>query len=269
MIHRGLVPVPKLTNRIEKRYEELKNWAPSRTQKHSPVVPEAVEKKSYIVVQSDLFLQTLTDIDHDLECLNRGDEADVKIKLTNITPKDLKLIITYLKTVKKEYEGIDSLDPEYKACYPGKRITNRVLTFIDEQITKIEDFNKASKLPTFSKPQPASKQVAGMKCMKDWNEFKSIPLEKIVGAKAILLFNTKYRKIMYLEAKTTFQCKGAAFYEVEKWTCRTARKPESQLKDWMAMTKPQLKAAIDSIAGANSAPQVRIGDDTLFLREWR
>lgn len=267
MIHRGLIPTEKLTNRIKSRYDELSRYTPSKAVIETPVEVKASTQSTH--VYSDMFIMTLTEIDKDIDAILQGGEVDKKINLAQVTQKDLKLIITYLKQVKTDYEGIDKLEPEYKACYPGKRMQNKVLAFIDTHIAKIEEYIKATKIVVSSKPVSAAKQVAGMRCMKEWDGFKSLPLEKIVGAKAILLFNTKYRKIMYLEAKSTFKCTGASFHEVDKWVCRTARKPETQLKDWMLLTKPQLKAALEAVAGANSNPTVRIGPDTLFLREWR
>lgn len=264
MLHRGLLETPKIVDRIKQRYDEVKDWEPTKQQKQvSDVVP--VEKKALRILHSDQFISLITDVDELFESILNEKLNEKKIDLTTMTTKDLRLTTTYLESIRKEYQSIDSLDEEYKACYPGKRIINRLLTFIDDIIKRIEDIIKASKITT-SKPQPASKQVASMKCLKEYDNIKGLHLEKIVGARAMLLFNVKYRKIMYIEAKSTFTCKGASFFEVDKWICKTSRKPEQQVKDWVLLTKPQLKAALTAVSGVNSTPQIRMNEDTILLK---
>lgn len=267
MLSRGLLETPLIINKINEKYDVLKEWVPVRTK--SATHPEEVVKKQSQIVYSDSIIQVFTDIDLNSESILHGRPSAPVVELSQLDTKDLRLVITYLKEVQKEYQGIDTLEPEYRACYPGKRIINKLLDYIEGLITRVNELLNAGKTPRVQKPIPPSKQVATMKCMKEYLEFKGLPLEKIVGAKAILLFNTKYRKIMFLEAKTTFICKGASFFEVEKWVCRTSRHPEVQLKDWMVLTKPQLRAALESIKGANSTPQIRMTEDTIFLREFR
>lgn len=121
---------------------------------------------------------------------------------------------------------------------------------------------------------PASKTVSKMKYKprEDSLQLVSISPEKIVGAKVTWLYNTKYRKLIKLEAsdETGLQVKGTTIlnFDVDKSAAKRLRKPEETLSEVMQLTNRQSGKFFDSIKTKDGTPKGRTNEDVIILKAY-
>lgn len=181
-----------------------------------------------------------------------------------------KILVHY---VQPWIEGriLEAQTAEFKEQY-GARFRNKLVKAYEDMLADVERALVVPKRPARArakKSTPAVKQVRNLKYLKDSAEFKvtSINPEKIVGAKSILVFNTKYRKLIWYTSSSSFEVSGSTLKNVSKGEGKTLRKPEEQLLPFMK-TNAQTKL-LKAFADINSKPSdqsPRLNDNCVILK---
>jgi hypothetical protein len=113
------------------------------------------------------------------------------------------------------------------------------------------------------------------KATDDRYAIASIPPANIVGAKAVVVFNTKTRKIGMYVAEETSQVlgvKGAAIvgFDLKKSVQKTLRKPDTQIKDFKAIgTLKRTDVWLNDIKTTSTALNGRMNADIMILKAYK
>lgn len=95
----------------------------------------------------------------------------------------------------------------------------------------------------------------------------------IVGAKAIVVFNTKNRKIgiYHAEDQQTLSVKGTTlvYFDTETSVQKTVRKPEEVLPNWKKVTKNKIKTQFGYLKTTPTKLNGRMNEDTVILKVFR
>jgi hypothetical protein len=114
------------------------------------------------------------------------------------------------------------------------------------------------------------KQVAKLKYLKEHNELKSIVPTKIVGAKAILLYNPESRVVTYYACDNNhgLGVKGSTLvnYELTQTMCKILRDPEKLLPKFISGGRVEIRNSIRDLNSKNREANGRINDKLLILR---
>jgi len=157
--------------------------------------------------------------------------------------------------------------------YLSKRDMKRVIDFLTMCINECSNMAviaKTTRKPRARKERPASVVAAKLQYLKDYPELnmKSVPGEKIVGATFVVLFDTKYRKLIQYESVggTTLTIKGTTLMNIdpEKSYSKTIRKVEV-LKDIQKMGKRPYNALIKGVKAVEAKVTGRINDNQIIL----
>jgi hypothetical protein len=101
----------------------------------------------------------------------------------------------------------------------------------------------------------------------------SVNPAEIIGATAIVVFNCKNRKlgIYYAEDACTFQIKGTSlqFFDEDRSTQKTIRKPQEILPHWKKVTKHKLSTQFDYLKTTETKLNGRFNEDTVILKVFK
>lgn len=272
MIDKGFTDSQTIQQKINERYEEWKNYIPPKRSAVEKVdtttIPKVVVKPLY----SDVVLEDLTNFDSALDANYWAEDKTISnFQKFHFSPKlglgDGKQIEQRIKEAKKELESVSTLEKEYRDCYPSTAHIKRLLSWLNAILETRRALVVSNIKP--KKDVPPVKQVCEMKYLKEILGIKGLHPEKVIGCNAVLLYNTKYRRIMYYESRTSFFAKGMTFFEIHNHFCRTLRKPETQLKELMELSKPQCRAYINNLSGVNGIINDRMNENVIILRTWK
>lgn len=130
---------------------------------------------------------------------------------------------------------------------------------------------KVARKPRVRKEKPPAVLAAKVKFMKVFEELslKSERPDKIVGAKEVLVYNTKYKKVQVYRAfgDGTLSVKGTTIvnYDVATSGSKTLRKPEVT-KDFVDMTRRNFATAFKSLTTKESAVNGRLNEECIILK---
>ena len=101
----------------------------------------------------------------------------------------------------------------------------------------------------------------------------SVNPAEIIGATAIVVFNCKNRKlgIYYAEDACTFQVKGTTlqFFDEDRSTQKTIRKPQEILPHWKKVTKHKLPAQFGYLKTTETKLNGRFNEDIVILKVFK
>ena len=179
---------------------------------------------------------------------------DEFIEAKNTKDEDLKDAYAHLKAA--DYKRYDAF---YTALFEG--------------FAQYGQVKKATKKAAVRKPPQKEKLVAKLKYMKNdtANKLVSISPVDIIGAQELWVYNTKTRKLGKYVAEEmggALGVKGTAItgFSESKSVQKTLRKPEVQLKEFMAAGKIQLRKFLDDIKATDIKLNGRINLDTILLK---
>jgi len=146
-------------------------------------------------------------------------------------------------------------------------------TKLFEGLTQYGQVKKATKKAAVRKPPQKEKLVAKLKYMKNDTVTKLVSVNPvdIIGAQELWVYNTKTRKLGKYVAEEmggALGVKGTAITGFNTITSvqKTLRKPEVQLKEFMAAGKIQLRKFLDDIKATDIKLNGRINPDTILLK---
>ena len=140
-------------------------------------------------------------------------------------------------------------------------------------LTSYGQVKKATKKVTVRKPPAKEKLVAKLKYLKEEKTLRLVSVNPvdIVGATELWVYNVKTRKLGKYVAESmggALTVKGTAIvgFDVLTSVQKTLRKPELQLKEFLAAGKIQLRKFIEDIKATEIKLTGRIGLDTILLK---
>jgi hypothetical protein len=146
-------------------------------------------------------------------------------------------------------------------------------TRLFEGIAQYGQVKKATKKAAVRKPPQKEKLVAKLKYMKNDTTSKLVSINPvdIIGAQELWVYNTKTRKLGKYVAEAmggALGVKGTAITGFNESTSvqKTLRKPEVQLKEFMAAGKIQLRKFLEDIKATDIKLNGRINPDTILLK---
>ena len=125
------------------------------------------------------------------------------------------------------------------------------------------------------KQKSAAELVKKLKFKSSDGDFglSSIPPADIIDSTALVVFNTKNRKIgiYYAEEHATFKVKGTSlqFFDPNRSLQKTIRKPDEVLPQWKKITKHKLKAQFGYLKTTETKLNGRFNSETIILKAFK
>lgn len=114
------------------------------------------------------------------------------------------------------------------------------------------------------------KQVAKLKYLKEYESLKSIPPTKIVGAKALVIYNPEARLVIYYECDNNhgLAVKGCTLlnYDITKTICKVLRKPNDILPTILSEARVAARNCLRDVKSKNKVASGRLNDKFLILK---
>ena len=148
--------------------------------------------------------------------------------------------------------------------------------FYDKLFADLTAYNqtkKATKKAAVRKPPAKEKLVKSLKYLKQDTAMKIVSINPvdIVGAEQLWVYNVKNRKIGKYVAEDqggALGVKGTTItgFDANKSTQKTLRKPEEQVKAFLASNKVELRKFLENIKTTEIKLNGRINSDTILLK---
>ena len=146
-------------------------------------------------------------------------------------------------------------------------------TSLFQDLAAYNQTKKATKKAAVRKPPQKEKLVKGLKYLKQDTALKIVSVNPvdIVGAEVLWVYNVKNRKLGKYVAEAmggVLGVKGTTItgYDANKSTQKTLRKPEEQIKQFLAATKVELRKYLENIKTTEIKLNGRINADTILLK---
>jgi preprotein translocase subunit Sss1 len=181
-----------------------------------------------------------------------------------------------LTEVSKAVSGkCPELAEAYSYLVGNKKLLSNIVNFYKKLMTDLDAYaqvKKNTRKPRTKKLPSKEKITAKVKFMKESKELKIVSVNpvNILNAKAVWVYNSKYRKIGRYEAAegSTLSIKGTTIinYDEVKSVAKTLRKPAEQLKEFMKSGKVALRTFLKNIHAVESRLNGRLSEDVLILK---
>lgn len=174
------------------------------------------------------------------------------------------------------HDGDEQLEEGYG--YPSARRVRKACSWLQQLLLDLQKVGQIKRgvrkqVVRKRKPTPAAKQVARVKFQQDSKEFKlvSFPPEKLVGAKTLFVFNTKYRLLTIYEASDPekgLEVKGTTLhgFDASKSVTKKIRAPEQVLPTILGSTRLSGRTTFNNLKTKEAPASGRINSDTILLK---
>jgi len=262
---------------------------------------EKTKKKPYVpTIQERLeeaTIDKLEELDNWLDDWMRDSKKNPLIKCNPLNYfKKQEMNLGHLRFVDQFYRGqyeelqeLNDLPPAKKQDDMQQQLAEGYNTYSKKEIKELTDFYKrmfdgieiikAEKKQTRAVRKPKQKSAAELvkklKFKPSDGDFglSSIPPADIIDATALVVFNTKNRKlgIYYAQEHTGFKVKGTTlqFYDENRSLQKTVRKPDEVLPNWKKVTKHKLKAQFGYLKTTETKLNGRFNADTIILKAFK
>lgn len=162
----------------------------------------------------------------------------------------------------------------------GKKNIKKMFDFLTQVVNACDQIAgeaKIARAPRAKKAKPAEDQVKKIKfkATDDRYNIASVPASQLVGAVAVVVFNTKTRKLGFYVADSTSQVlgvKGTSIigFDTKRSVQKTLRKPELQLKEFKAIgTQKRMQTWFEGIKTTETVLNGRINAEVMILKVWK
>jgi len=218
------------------------------------------------------------------------DQSPIKLfKSKELNLGHLRFVANWFAGGYEELQELASLPTPKKRDDMQEQLAEGYATYSKAQIKELTDFYKRlhdaieimkaeqKQTRAVRKPKVKSAQdlVKKLKFKSSDSTFgiASINPSEIVDANAVIVFNTKNRKlgIYYAEENCTITVKGTTlqFFDESKSVQRTVRKPDEVLPNWKKVTKHKLKAQFGYLKTTETKMNGRFNADTIILKAFK
>ena len=217
------------------------------------------------------------------DALFAGETVDPKAYeylVKNLVPQALigKIQAVFEPRYNELKEARKGEDEQLKEGYSHYKAADfkRCEAFYDKLFQDLAAYNqtkKATKKAAVRKPPQKEKLVKSLKYLKQDTALKIVSVNPvdIVGAEVLWVYNVKNRKIGKYVAEDqggALGVKGTTItgYDANKSTQKTLRKPEEQIKTFLASSKVELRKFLENIKTTEIKLNGRINADTILLK---
>ena len=197
----------------------------------------------------------------------------------NVAPATLARILAPFDRSRAEFnEAKTTKDEDLKDAYAHlksadyKRI-DAFYTALFDGFAQYSQVKKATKKASVRKPPAKEKLVAKLKYLKNDTVTKAVSINPvdIIGAQVLWTYNVKTRKLGKYVAEDmggVLGVKGTTItgYNENKSVSKTLRKPEQQIKEFLAAGKIDLRKFLENIKATEVKLNGRINQDTILLK---
>ena len=190
------------------------------------------------------------------------------IKANRVKSREAKKIAEHFQRLLDEVNSvIDEVDEDlvegwsYLNQTKIRRLHGYLETIVDEFRIKGTVTRRKKKIS----PEQMVKSVKYLPSHKDYG--KSISPTQIVGAKGVLLFNTKQKKIAFYTSKKGFTVKGTTLQDVDGGIVKTCGRRDSKwIGSLVGCHINRMMNEINTLSSKEQELTGRINKDTLILR---
>lgn len=199
------------------------------------------------------------------------------LKARNAKPTDVRGLADYYRPWLDELlEAFEGKDQQLKEGYRHlnkKQLKERIQLFagiISDCESYLSNSRKSIvRKPRKTKPKTADKLVSKVKFQKEHTELKIVSIDpaKIVGAKELWVFNTKYNVLAHYVSEQGLSIKGTTLQNVsDQSKQKKLRKPADTLPHITGSTSKAAERTFDNIKTKEAIPNGRINEFTIILR---
>jgi hypothetical protein len=204
---------------------------------------------------------------------------DPKLSPPGNRTKDLaNKAFAYLDEFKLAQSGKDVQLTEAYA-HIGKREMNKIITWWEDAIKDINGYGvnkKTARKPRKQKAKSPDKIVSKLKYIKRFDalNLQSLDPTIILRSSEVWIYNTRTRKIgryMVESRSSTFDVRSTRLTNIDpiQSVQKTLRKPEIQLKQFMALGKPASHKWFDGIRGVAIKLKEALNKDCVILKAFK
>lgn len=193
----------------------------------------------------------------------------------------MKDIIAYAEKYTKEINfaitGVPPYDDAYAAY--GKRTLKAILNWWNEVITAANGYGvikRKDRKPRKKKPVSQEKVVSRLKYLRAFPELKltSLPATEILRSSEVWVYNVRTRKIgLFItdQNASSLDVKGTRIININPVLSvqKTLRKPEKQLKEFMALGKPAAKLWFKKIKSTEIKLKEALNKDSILMKAFK
>lgn len=197
----------------------------------------------------------------------------------NVAPATLARILVPFERSRAEFaEARANKDEDTKDAYGHLKTADykrydAFYTALFDGFAQYGQVKKATKKASVRKPPAKEKLVAKLKYLKNDSVTKAVSINPvdIIGAQVLWVYNVKTRKLGKYVAEDmggALNVKGTTItgYNENKSVSKTLRKPEQQIKEFMAAGKIDLRKFLENIKATDVKLTGRINQDTILLK---
>ena len=260
----------------------------TKKQKYIPTIQERLEEAT---------IDKLEELDNWLDNWMRDSKKNPLIKCNPLNYfRKQEMNLGHLRFVDQFYRGqyeelqeLNDLPTAKKQDDMQQQLAEGYNTYSKKEIKELTDFYKrmfdgieiikAEKKQTRAVRKPKQKSAAELvkklKFKPSDGDFglSSIPPADIIDATALVVFNTKNRKlgIYYAQEHTTFKVKGTTlqFFDEKRSVQKTVRKPDEVLPNWKKITKHKLKPQFGYLKTTETKLNGRFNADIIILKAFK
>ena len=260
----------------------------TKKQKYIPTIQERLEEAT---------IDKLEELDNWLDDWMRDSKKNPLIKCNPLNYfRKQEMNLGHLRFVDQFYRGqyqelqeLNDLPPAKKQDDMQQQLAEGYNTYSKKEIKELTDFYKrmfdgieiikAEKKQTRAVRKPKQKSAAELvkklKFKPSDGDFglSSIPPADIIDATALVVFNTKNRKlgIYYAEDHAQFKVKGTTlqFFDEKRSVQKTVRKPDEVLPNWKKITKHKLKSQFGYLKTTETKLNGRFNADIIILKAFK
>jgi hypothetical protein len=240
-------------------------------------VPTIQDRMNEVAKKHILYFEVLED------ALFAGETVDPKAYeylVKNSVPQALigKIQAVFEPRIAEVREARTTKDEDLKDAYSYMKAADykRYDAFYDKLFADLTAYNqtkKATKKAAVRKPPAKEKLVRSLKYLKQDAGMKLVSINPvdIVGAEQLWVYNVKTRKIGKYIAEDqggALGVKGTTIigFDANKSVQKTLRKPEEQVKQFLASSKVELRKFLENIKTTEIKLNGRINADTILLK---
>lgn len=177
-----------------------------------------------------------------------------------------------IETVKSYFQKqVDEVkNTEYYSNEKYRKSCEIILKSILLDLDKFANVTKVTR--TIRKPKKKNinptKMVKKLNYLKDFEKYKSVSPEQIIGKNVLWVYNAKTRVLGCYLSESGFTVKGSTVYnyDTEKSVCKKLRKPDEVLKRLMECGKIEQRKILSEVKAVENKLNGRINADTLLMR---
>tara|TARA_R100001509_G_scaffold148320_1_gene106056 strand:- start:21381 stop:22061 length:681 start_codon:yes stop_codon:yes gene_type:complete len=189
------------------------------------------------------------------------------IKTNRVKPREAKKISDHFRRLLDEVNCVLHNDDEDLAegwSYLNHTKLKRLQGYLE---TIVDEFAIAGTIKRKKKKISPDKLVRSLKYLPSFNSMSSVDPIGVIGAKGVLLYNVKQKKISLYESKTGLSIKGSTLQNFDSGDVKSCgRKDTKWLNLLTTCTVMRMKKEINTLRAKTQEPTGRINKDTLILR---